>query len=256
MNTLKRAIVALVVVFVGFAATGCASTGYLGPKPFDGPLGDVVAGNLALTCPGDYFVGPPVNRCLQHLTNVGPHLSGYPIYVGSRGGRQLSRTEKIALVGAASAAACGTFSRDWRVIAGCAAAGAVTTAVVTRGRNGQEVRVGQDGVPVAAGRPVTQGSRGSLWGPGAPFDTRPNCIQDGRVTLQNLTGDPLKVFLEGQYDKPVAVLQPREAQCTEANLRYEAQVLQTAVSADGWVGSTQHQPRKPEARPGLVLVWR
>ena len=254
VDTLKRFVVGLVVVLVAFAATGCATGGYLGPKPYGGPLGEVVAGNLALTCPGDYFVGPPVNGCLRHLTNIGPRFAGYPMYVGSRSGRQLSRTEKIAIVGGIGAVVGAAISGDWRgaVIGG--AAGAIATAAVTRGD--RNVRIADDGTPIAVGRPVVQPqSQSGLWGTSGG----PNCLQQGLVTLHNLTGEILGVFEEGanvEYEDPLAVLQPREARCGDPDLRYEAWVKQTAVSADRWVGGTQRIPRRPEARPGLVLVWR
>ncbi|MEX2090649.1 MAG: hypothetical protein WD989_00750 [Candidatus Paceibacterota bacterium] len=175
------------------------------------------------------------------------------MYAGGRGGRQLSRTEKVAIVGGIGAAVGGAVG-GWKGAAIGGVAGAVITTVMTRGGGQQPQQQ-----PTTSQSPVVQPqAQSGLWGPGAPFSGRPNCMQVlGReVTLQNLTADPLKIFLEGQYQNPVAVIQPRESACADPNLRYEAQVLQTAVSANGWVGGTQHQPRKPEARPGLILVWR
>ena len=237
----------VVIIIAGFADTGCATGGYLGSKPYRGPLGDVVAGNLALTCPGDYFIGPPVNRCLRHLTSIGPQFLGYPIFAGGPTERSLSRTEKIAVLGGVGAVIGGTITRDWKgaVIGG--AIGTVATAVATRGRNDQQVsQQGQKSVRVIDP---------NLWGTG----DRLNCLQQGLVTLRNLTGEILGIFEEGadpENDDPLGVLQPRESRCGDPNLRYEAWVRQTAVSADKWVGSTQRVPRRPEARPGLVLVWR
>src|SRR3989344_7255901 len=93
----KRLVSVLFVVFVGFAAVGCTGGRYLGPKPVPGPLGDVVAGNLGLTCPGDIFVGPPVNRCLRDIGGNAGRYSSSPMYEGGISGRQLSSTDKLAI---------------------------------------------------------------------------------------------------------------------------------------------------------------
>lgn len=56
------------IVLGALLASGCASGGrYLGPRPYPGPLGEVIAGNLALTCPGSVYLGPPINRCAEHV---------------------------------------------------------------------------------------------------------------------------------------------------------------------------------------------
>lgn len=251
------------VVFVGFAfaATGCATGGgYLGTNPYPGPLGQVMAGNLALTCPGDVFIGPPINKCLRHLANIRPQFAGYPMFAGGRGGRLLSRTEKIALVGGAGAAIGALVSRDWRgaVIGG--AAGSIATAIVTRGRSNsvvvtppqgqQGVYVGPDGIPVAVGtRPRTASS---FWGPGSQSG-RPNCMQEEMVTLDNQSNGPLRVYRDGQ---PFEILIPKEQKCAPLEGDYTGQVVGTVIGSDGLTGRVTTAPSKPQSLPGLVLAWR
>jgi hypothetical protein len=244
---MKKIFILFFIITAAFSATGCvtASGGrYIGPLPYEGPLGQVMASNLALICPGDIFVGPPVNRCLMSLTNIDTRFLGYPMYSGER---QLSRAEKIAII-SASGAAIGGAVRGWRgaAIGGAVGAVAATMATATTRSRRQTTTEG----------PIVIMSKSGLWGPGVPRLI--NCIEVlGReLTLQNLTGDPLRVFVEGEYNSPVAVLKPRESACADPGLRYEAQVIQTAVDAAGWVGGTQNVPRKPEALPGLRLVWR
>src|SRR3989344_1313290 len=93
----KRFTAALFVVLVGFMATGCASGGYLGNNPYPGPLGQVMAGNLAMTCPGDYFVGPPINRCLRSLGGHIGRYSSHPTYAGGMGGVARIRRSLLCL---------------------------------------------------------------------------------------------------------------------------------------------------------------
>jgi len=86
------------------------------------------------------------------------------------------------------------------------------------------------------------------------------CLQAGLATLHNASREILGVFVEDSSprygDKPLEVLVPGQRECADPDLRYEAWIRQTAVSADGWVGGTQHTPRRPEAQPGMILVWR
>ena len=92
-----RRISCLFVLLAAIVVTGCATGGYLGRNPYPGPLGQVMAGNLALTCPGDYFVGPPINRCLRSLGGDMGRYSNYPMYRGGMGGYQLSPTDKLSI---------------------------------------------------------------------------------------------------------------------------------------------------------------
>ena len=251
---MKRTFFVVLVVLVGFAATGCATGGYLGPRPYGGPLGDVMAGNLALTCPGDYFVGPPVNRCLRDVGGNMGQYSNYSMYRGGSGGPQLSQADKLSVFcGLGASGVAMLLDAGLKKILGAgllsAAACEVAASVSNRGQGGQQIQTG--GQP-----PVGQQPQSGLWGPGAPFGGRPSCLSQELVTLKNETGEILMVFVEGQYQRPVAVLQPRIPQCAQPGFRYEAQVLQTVVSSDGWVGGTDRAPVKPERRPGLVLVWR
>jgi hypothetical protein len=248
---MKKIFILFFIITAAFSATGCvtASGGrYIGPLPYEGPLGQVMASNLALICPGDIFVGPPVNRCLMSLTNIDTRFLGYPMYSGER---QLSRAEKIAII-SASGAAIGGAVRGWRGAAIGGAVGAVAATMATN-RSRQTTTQTTTKEPVV----MVNNYQSRLWGPGAA-PRLINCLEVfGReLTLQNLTGDPLRVFVEGEYNSPVAVLKPRESACADPGLRYEAQVIQTAVDAAGWVGGTQNVPRKPEALPGLRLVWR
>lgn len=205
METRNRLAVVLVVL-VGFAATGCATGGYLGPRPYGGPLGEVVSGNLAMTCPGDYFVGPPVNKCLRQMTGISPRFAGYPMHVGGSGGRELSRAEKIAIVGGGAAVVGGLITRDWKgaVIGGTA--GVITTALLTRGRDkdqpvvvreGQQVRIGADGVPVAVGQPVVQ--------QGAYRPVSSPSPEEGGWTIKNRSGFRVELWREERFE---ALLQP------------------------------------------------
>lgn len=264
MNRFKKTVVGFVVVLVGFAATGCATGGYLGPKPYGGLLGDVMAGNLGMTCPGDYFVGPPLNRCLRDIGGNFGQYSNYPMYRGGMGGPQLSQADKVAVfcgLGASGVAMLLDATVKKIIGAGLLSAAACEVAAIASNRGNQKqgqgnARWGADGVPVALPDRPVRVINPNLWGGTVG---RPNCLRNGLVTLQNFTGEILGVFEEGQdpnSEDPLAVLMPRESQCANADLRYEAWVRQTAISADRWVGGTQRIPRRPEARPGLVLVWR
>lgn len=104
----------IVILVAAFAVTGCATMGgsYVGAKPYPGPLGDVVAGNLGLTCPGDVFIGPPINRCLRHISGgIGRYVGlGYPMYWGSPSGLRLSDADKVALLCGLGTGAVATLS--------------------------------------------------------------------------------------------------------------------------------------------------
>lgn len=250
---IKRIVACFIVVIVGLATTGCATGGYLGPRPYQGPLGRVMAGNLAMTCPGDYFVGG-INRCLGDLGgNMGRYM-GYPMYYGGYGGPQLSENDKLSVfcgLGGAGVAMLAKAGLERVLGAGfvsAAACQAITTITASRRSGGQQPQV------------QTSQLQSSMWGPGVPFGGRgafqQQCLEQGLITLDNLTGEVLKVFIEGKYDRPVAILQPRQQACVPIGDRYEAQTIQTVVSSDGWVGGTESAPMKPQRQPGLVLVWR
>ena len=258
---MRRMFFVVVVVLVGFAATGCATGGYLGPKPYGGSLGDVMAGNLALTCPGDYFVGG-INRCLRDIGGNMGRYSSYPMYRGGMGGPQLSQADKLSVFcGLGASAVAMLLDASVKKIIGAgllsAAACEAVAMVSNRGQGGQSggVRYASDGTPVALPDRPVRVINPNLWGSGGG----PNCLKQGLVTLRNLTGEILGVFEEGadpENEDPLDVLQPRESHCGDPDLKYEAWVRQTAISANRWVGGTQRIPRRPEARPGLVLVWR
>lgn len=260
-----------VVVLAGFAATGCATRGgvvRLGPSP-QYPLEQVMESNSTMICSisGDVFVGSPVNRCLQDLFRMGHRFSGsqlmgMPMFIGGSQGPSLGTFKKVALIAACSA---GGYVGGWKGVAISGGCAAVIMALSSHGTPNQQttatnpnVRIASDGTPIAVGRSPAQQT--SVWGVGSPFGGRPNCLQQGLVTFRNLTGEILGVFEEGadpENEEPLAVLQPRGVpHCGDPDLRYEGWVRQTAISANRWVGGTQRIPRRPEARPGLVLVWR
>lgn len=168
----KRLVFALVLVFTGVAASGCATgNGYLGVNPYPGPLGQVVAGNLALTCPGDYFIGSPINRCLRNVGGDFGRYSGYSMYRGGMGGQQLSQADKVSILcglGGSGAAMLLNASLNKVVGSGllsaasCGVAGAVLNrGGLNRGGKGskkqsrqgigQSVRYAPDGTPIAVG---------------------------------------------------------------------------------------------------------
>ena len=261
MDTLKRLIVGFVVVLVGFAATGCAAGRY------GSPLEQVMANNNDMLCSisGDVFIGAPINRCLQDIGGNFGRYSNYPMYRGGMGGSQLSQADKLSIfcgLGASGAAMLldatvkQIFGAGLLSTAACEAVAAVSGRGQGQGGQPGGVRYAADGTPIALPDRPVQVINPNLWGPGAPFNRRQNCLQEGLVTLKNETGELLKVFIEGQYQKPEYVLQPRVPQCAQPDLRYVAQTKETVVSSDGWVGGTDHAPVKPERRPGLVLVWR
>ncbi|MBI2674474.1 MAG: hypothetical protein HYX22_01930 [Candidatus Yanofskybacteria bacterium] len=265
------------VLVVAFAATGCATTGggYVGSKPYPGPLGDVMAGNLGLTCPGDVFVGPPINRCLRHIGGGVGRYTNYPMYWGSSSGLRLSDADKVALLCGVGTGATATLSgASIQTVLASGVLGYVACRAIgmvagrgnnrDRGGSGQEmVVVSPDQIPsplqMAQAAPSHNGWDQRLrdtfsGGSGS------SCLRAGLATLHNASGEILGVFPEGSSprhkEKPLLVLLPGQRKCADPDLRYEAWVRQTAVAADGWVGGTQHTPRRPEAKPGMVLVWR
>ncbi len=164
------------VVLAGLAATGCATGGggYIGAKPYPGPLGEVVAGNLGLTCPGDVFVGAPVNRCLRDIGGSASRYASSPMYRGGVGGPQLSQVDKLAIFcGLGGSGVAMVMNAGLKRIVGaglisaasCEVAGAIMArkgsnnnqqqrdngTIVVPPSPGQGVRIASDGTPVAVG---------------------------------------------------------------------------------------------------------
>ncbi len=195
------------VVLVGFAATACATTsGYLGPKPFDGPLGDVVAGNLALTCPGGYFIGPPINHCLRNLGGDFGRYGSYPIYRDGSDGSQLSETDKLSIfcgLGASGLASLLDAGLKKIIGAGLLSAASCEVAGTLLSRR-EESR----NKPTVPGGPPPQQKQGVRWSSdGFPVavGTRPNAEQassvqpviekrSGEFTLSNSTRFKMDVY--------------------------------------------------------------
>ena len=257
----KRLSLAVFVLLAASATVGCTGGRYLGPKPFPGPLGDVVAGNLGLTCPGDIFVGPPVNRCLRSIGGNASRYSASPIDQGGIGGRQLSSTDKMALFcglagsGTAMVLKAGLeriIGAGLISIAACEVAGTLLNN--RRGRNGDVVVT----PPPSNRGSMRQGGSGSASGGTAPFwgfgpSARPNCMEQGMFTLDNQGLGPLRVFKDGQ---PFEVLKPKEQLCAPLDGNYTGEIMAMVVGRDGLTGKVGVAPAKPESKPGLVLVWR
>jgi len=255
----KNLSLAVFVLVVASATVGCASGGYIGPKPFPGPLGDVVAGNLGLTCPGDVFVGPPVNRCLRDIGGNAGRYSSSPMYEGGISGRQLSSTDKLAIfcgLGGSGVAMVLKVGLERVLGAGLISATACEVAGTLlnnrRGRN-RDVIV----TPSPSGRGSmrqgvpTGGGTAPFWGFGP--SARPNCMEEGMFTLDNQSAGPLRVFKDGQ---PFEVLKPKEQLCAPLDGNYTGEIMAMVVSRDGTTGRVGVAPAKPESKPGLVLVWR
>ena len=258
---IKRLSLAVFVFLVASATIGCASGGYIGPKPFPGPLGDVVAGNLGLTCPGDVFVGPPVNRCLRDIGGNAGRYSGSPMYQGGIDGHQLSSADKLAIfcgLGGSGIAMVLKAGLERVLGAGLISASACEVAgtlLNRRGRGDGDVIV----TPPSSNRgsvrqgASTMGGGGNspFWGFGAP--ARPNCIEQGMFTLDNQSAGPLRVYRNGE---PFEVLKLKEQLCAPLDGNYTGEVVAVVVSSDGLTGRVGVAPAKPESKPGLVLVWR
>ena len=75
--TSRRRQIAACILVGAMAVAGCATGRYVGAPPYPGELGRVMASNLALTCPGSIYLGPPVNRCADSLTIGGRPYWGY-----------------------------------------------------------------------------------------------------------------------------------------------------------------------------------
>lgn len=187
----KSFVASLFVVLASFATTGCATGGYLGPNPYPGPLGQVMAGNLALTCPGDYFVGPPINRCLRSMGGDIGRYSSYPMYRGGMSGPQLSQADKLAIfcgLGGSGVAMLMNAGLS-RVIgaglisaASCEVAGAVMSRRVNNQRDNGVIVTPQPQQPVywSHGAPVAVGMRPNRQG--GPVSTSPSMAGDWRVS--------------------------------------------------------------------------
>lgn len=206
---MRRFIRVVAVVLVGFAATGCATGGYLGPKPYGGPLGDVMAGNLAITCPGDYFVGGGINRCLRDIGGDFGRYSNHPMYRGGMGGPQLSQADKLSVFcGLGGSAVAMLLDASVKKILGAgflsAAVCEVAASVSNRGNKqpqGQQVRIASDGTPVAVGRPVIPAAQGYQ-----PIgDSVPS---DPKWYIRNMTGGRGELWNGNRFIK---VLEPGES---------------------------------------------
>lgn len=269
---MTKKVLLVLVLLVGFVATGCATGRYLGPKPFPGPLGDVVAGNLGMTCPGDIFVGPPVNRCLRSIGGNAGRYSNSPMYRGGIGGKRLSDKEKLAVLcglggsgvamlldaglkriigaGLVSAATCGVAS----ALASNRKGGSKDVIVTPPLPNQQDVRWGSDGIPVAVGTRPNGSASGGFWSAGSTTSGgRLNCMEQGMTTLDNQSSGPLRVFKDAE---PFEVIMPKGQMCAPLNGNYTGEVIGTVVGKDGLTGRVSVAPAKPESKPGLVLVWR
>lgn len=78
-------------------------------------------------------------------------------------------------------------------------------------------------------------------------------MSQGMFTLENKTADVLRIYADGQ---PFMVLMPRQPMCAPLDADYTGEILGAVVGRDGLTGRAQVAPSKPEALPGLVLVWR
>lgn len=272
---------ALFVGFVGFATTSCATGGYLGSNPYPGPLGQVMASNLALTCPGDYYVGPPINRCLRSLGGDMGRYSSYTMYRGGAGGPQLSQADKLSIFcGLGGSGVAMLLDAGLKKIIGtglisavsCEVAGAVMSrrggnnqrnrdVVVTppieqrQPQSGQGVRIARDGILVAIGTGPGSPAQTPAFNPSNSQSVRPSCMQQGMVTLENQSVGPLRVFIKGEAE-PFVVLLPRESKCAPTKGEYTGEIVATMISSDGLTGRVGTAPAKPTRMPGLVLVWR
>lgn len=214
---MRKSLGVVFVVLIGFVATGCATGGYLGSNPYPGPLGRAMAGSLALTCPGDYFVGPPINQCLRQLGGNTGRYSSYPMYRGGVGGVQLSQADKLAVfcgLGGSGLAAIldagikKTVGAGLLSAASCEVAGAV---MVRRGNKSQ-----RDNGTIVTPPPDDQRAQGRqsvYWSHGAPVavGTRPNAgmqeavrpvieKRSGEFTLSNSTRFKMDVY-DGETGK-------------------------------------------------------
>lgn len=241
------------VVLVGFVVVGCTGGRYLGPKPFPGPLGDVVAGNLGMTCSGDVFVGPPVNKCLGDIGGNAGRYSNSPMYRGGIGGKQLSDKEKLAvLCGLGGSGVAMLLDAGLKRIIGAGLISAATCGVASalannrRGGNGDVIVT----PPLSNRGSVRQGP--PFWGFGTQ-SARPNCMEQGMFTLENQSSGPIRVSKDGQ---PFEVVMPKEQVCAPLDGNYTGEVIETVIGKDGLTGRVGVAPAKPESKPGLVLVWR
>ena len=91
-----------------------------------------------------------------------------------------------------------------------------------------------------------------FWGAGSPGN-RPNCMEQGMVTLENQSSSPLRVY---RNTKPFETLLPKEQKCAPLGGDYTGEIVGMVVGNDGLTGRVGVAPAKPESRPGLVLVWR
>lgn len=184
-----RKISCLFVLLVAIMATGCATTGYLGRNPYPGPLGQVMAGNLALTCPGDYFVGPPINRCLRSLGGNMGRYSNYPMYRGGLNGPQLSPTDKMAVfcgLGASGLAALLDASLKKIIGASLVSAASCEVAGVLVNRRARSQEMPQQPKPKS---PTTTRAPSSA-------EIQPTC-PSGQVMFRNDTGSDVDVSAPG-----------------------------------------------------------
>lgn len=204
-----RVIVLAMLLVAGISGTGCAAhgfvPGYVGPHPYSGSLGRVMAGNFALTCPGDYYIGSPINACSRQLQYQAGYYAGlgYPVY---QNGIQLSDSTKAALwCGAAGVggmmlvdAVLGRSSGIGRTVgAGLVSAAVCKLWASKRSRpgpeagRGQETEVQRQPVPP---QPQVPQVPNYVFGPA----TAPKgCQEHGMLKVENRSGIRVELFREG-----------------------------------------------------------
>lgn len=203
MNTFKKTVVGFVVILAVLVSAIPAQAQYRN----NDPLSQVMNQNMGLTCMG------PGTAWIDRIGCVRFSGGQYWLTQGPDG-RKLSRPAKIAIgagIGASAGYAIRGKGKDAMIGAGV---GAAIGWLTSRGDNrqkddqsvvieGQQVRIGPDGRPVAVGRPGARTASAPSLGIGSP---RPSGLVRRAV---NRTGMEVAVYHKGgdpQTEEPVMVL--------------------------------------------------
>jgi hypothetical protein len=215
---------------------------------FGSPLEQVMNDNMSLTCMG------PGTFWLDRIGCI--RFSGGQYWRLTDGrGIHLNRPVKIILGAGAGAAIGRLVSGNTKGTLIGAAIGGVATYIATRPRGrdkdepmvvreGQQVRIGSDGVPVAVGQPVAAygGAQGAYQPIGNTAPSGP------RWYIRNLTGGKGELFDGGQFIK---VLEPGETYgVTNPQAGFQLMIL--VPTEEGTLESVPAQ-RKPR-RDGWDMV--